>query len=353
MSAARLDLALATGGLGLPEGGTVVVFGPRAGLDLSALPKDRVLVVTGQAPDNAWFREAGYACAASATASTTAAATATGSTAATGRFAAAVVILPRAKALAQAWIAQAARLTDGPVVVDGGRVDGIDSILKAVRQRTAVSGPVNKAHGKLFWFDGPAGAEALADWRGDGPAMVEGGWTTAPGVFSADGVDPASALLADALPANMGGHVVDLGAGWGYLAARLLARKDITRLDLVEADQTALDCARVNVVDERARFHWADATRWRPDRAADTVITNPPFHQTRAAAPDLGRGFIAAAARMVRPGGRLWLVANRHLPYEDAVRDTFGTCEEREGSRSFKILTATLAPRHTQRNRVS
>ncbi|MGR3372382.1 MAG: MFS transporter, partial [Pseudooceanicola nanhaiensis] len=39
----RLSLALETGGCVLPDAGRIAVFAPRAGLDLSALPKERVL----------------------------------------------------------------------------------------------------------------------------------------------------------------------------------------------------------------------------------------------------------------------------------------------------------------------
>ena len=135
--------------------------------------------------------------------------------------------------------------------------------------------------------------------------------------------------------------MIDLGGGWGYLAARALARDGIERLDLVEAELTALDCARQNVTDPRAHLHWADATRWQPDTRADTVITNPPFHMGRAADPGLGRAFIAAAAGMLRPSGALWLVANRHLPYETTLAQHFNRVEEAAGDTRFKILHAS------------
>ena len=86
--------------------------------------------------------------------------------------------------------------------------------------------------------------------------------------------------------------------------------------------RAALDLARANL--ERLRdpsravafgFHWHDVATGLPARY-DFIVSNPPFHQGRADEPDLGRAFIAAAAAALKPGGRLWLVANRHLPYE-------------------------------------
>ena len=47
MRSARLSLALETGALVLPVSGTIAVYRPRVGDDLSALPRDRVVVLTG------------------------------------------------------------------------------------------------------------------------------------------------------------------------------------------------------------------------------------------------------------------------------------------------------------------
>ncbi len=228
--------------------------------------------------------------------------------------------------------------SQGPVVVDGARTDGIESLLREVRRRTAVGGPVSKAHGKVFWLTGDA--SVFADWLAPREQRPER-YITAPGVFSADGIDPASRLLADALPVKPGRHLADLGAGWGYLAARILANPQVETLDLVEADHIALTCARRNIDDPRARFHWADATTWAPQGRIDTVVMNPPFHTGRAADPGLGRDFIAAAARILAPKGNLWLVANRHLPYEATLAECFGAVQETAGDTRFKVLHAT------------
>ena len=112
-------------------------------------------------------------------------------------------------------------------------------------------------------------------------------------------------------------------------------------LDLVEADHLALACARRNVTDPRAAFHWADATRFRPERRYDAVVTNPPFHTGRAAEPGLGVAFITAAAAALAPQGALWLVANRQLPYEAALTRLFREVREIGGDKGFKVLSAS------------
>ncbi|RME14842.1 MAG: MFS transporter, partial [Alphaproteobacteria bacterium] len=87
-------------------------------------------------------------------------------------------------------------------------------------------------------------------------------------------------------------------------------------------------------------FHWADATRFGEAGSHDCVVTNPPFHAGRRADPALGRAFIAAAARLLTPSGRLYLVANRHLPYERDLRAAFAEVEEIGGDGGFKVIAA-------------
>ncbi|MEO1779241.1 MAG: methyltransferase [Pseudomonadota bacterium] len=324
MIGVRLPLALDA--LALPGDGPLAVLHPAQDADLSALPKDRVHVISPLVTVCETFAARGYPASAELP---------------DGRFAASLVCLTRARAEAQALVAHAMAQTDGPVIIDGQKTDGADSMLKALRQRCDVSAPISKAHGKIYWIDGAAD---LTDWHA-GPELHAGGFWTAPGVFSADGVDPASALLAEALPEALVGSVADLGAGWGYLSAHILTRR-VDAVHLVEAHDMALQCARHNVTDPRAQFHWADATKWSPPEKVDAVVMNPPFHKTRTADPGLGRAFIANAARILRPHGALWMVANRHLPYEDALAQSFAKVVDLDGNARFKLVRAERPKRN-------
>ncbi|MBE1285689.1 MAG: methyltransferase [Rhodobacteraceae bacterium] len=325
----RLTLALSSG-LSVPDTGRVLVLHPTAGSDLTDLPKDRVLILQPQRPDFEVFSAQGFECVAELPSEDS--------------FAMAIVFVTRAKALSRDLIARAAAVTDGPVIVDGAKTDGIDSIVKDLRKTVDLSAPIAKAHGKICWFSTPAD---LGSWRA--PEFTEtDGFVTAPGVFSADGIDPASRLLAEALSEKLGSRVADLGAGWGYLSAQVLGRETVQSLHLVEADHAALRCARRNVTDPRAQFHWADATNWAAPEVLDCVVMNPPFHTTRAAEPSLGQAFIATAARALTGSGQLWLVANRHLPYEVTLSERFAKVEEVAGDNRFKVLHA-IRPKRNRR----
>jgi 16S rRNA (guanine1207-N2)-methyltransferase len=318
----RLTLALDTGDLVLPEDGTLSVLSPTPETNLTSLPRERVQIVQPFWPHYDHFQLSGFNCV----------------TGASEACAAVIVCLPRAKAQARALVHAACVRSTGLVIVDGTKTDGIDSVFKDVRKRVDIGGQLTKAHGRIFWFN--VQEDDFADWQAPQTQMADG-YHTAPGVFSADAIDPASALLAKNLPKRLGRRVVDLGTGWGYLSAQMLAADPkIETLDLVEADNTALECARRNVTDPRARFHWADALDWKTSGLVDTVVMNPPFHTGRTADPSLGRGFIATAARILTPAGLLWMVANRHLPYEAALSEQFSDLQEVAGDSRFKVLRA-------------
>lgn len=311
--ASRLDAARAAG---LDLSGSALLYGPPAGTDLSAFGAPRV--IHPLKPDHDHWRAAGLDV----------------SPAPSGDADLAYVWLPRAKAQALGWIADASRRA-ARVVVEGHKDHGVASALAAARREVDVTGCVSKAHGKVFWFSG----QLLADWS-LAPRQLPGGVWTAPGVFSAEGLDDGSAALISRLPDRLGPVVADLGAGWGALSAELLKRPGVGALHLVEAFHTALDCARRNIGDSRAVFHWADVRGWSAPERVDTVVMNPPFHSERAADPGLGHAFIEAAHRILAPQGRLLLVANRHLPYESLLGRLFRKVVDLGQDARFKVYMA-------------
>lgn len=313
----------------MPPSGTLAVLGPNAGDDLSALPRAQLEVVQGVRPDYDHFAALGYRVTPTIG----------------GPYAAGVVCLPRARGEGEAMVAAAATavVPGGPILIDGQKTDGIDAMLRACRARVPLLfDPISKAHGKIFAI--AANAAAFADWL-PRPQTTPDGFHTAPGVFSADAPDPGSMLLAAHLPEELGGRVADLGAGWGYLAAAALGNSRVEEIHLIEADHAAVACARRNITDPRARFHWADVTAFAgalpANRRFNWVISNPPFHTNRAADPQVGIAFIRAAARILTGSGTCLIVANRHLPYEHAVSEHFATATTVADMAGYKIFRAS------------
>ncbi|TDK23288.1 class I SAM-dependent methyltransferase [Luteimonas aestuarii] len=266
------------------------------------------------------------------------------------RFGLVLLLPPRQRDEARALFARAwASTAPGGVVVASMANDAGAKSGQADFERLFGGAHVASKHKCRVFHAARNGADSeLAQvWRAlDAPRpILDGRYTSRPGVFAWDRIDAASKLLAQHLPDALRGHGADLGAGWGYLSDAVLSRcTGVTALDVVEAEARALACARNNLAPHAPRvaldFLWRDVTQGLP-RRYDFIVSNPPFHALGGdARPDIGRAFIAAAANALRPGGVLWLVANRQLPYEQVLDARFASARTVAQQGGFKVVEA-------------
>ena len=261
-----------------------------------------------------------------------------------------LVLPPRQRDEARALLARAVAFAQG-----GGRVvacisnnegarSGEADLKKLVGSVTTLS----KHKCRVFWtapIETQVDQGLLAQWLTlDAVRPIsDARFVSRPGVFAWDRIDPASALLAKHFPKDLKGRAADLGAGFGYLSLELLGQcAGITGLDVYEADARALALAKQNLstLTTPINYYWHDVTQGLLGNY-DVIISNPPFHtQTRADRPDIGKRFISVAAEALNPGGCLWLVANRHLPYEEILSSSFGQTRIVAQQDGFKIVHA-------------
>ncbi len=262
-----------------------------------------------------------------------------------GRAASVVMVAPpgtveRRHALALALRALA---PDGTLVAMGPRDKGGARIGKELAGFGCAVAEDSKTHWRLCRVvrpEAPTGLDAaIAD---GGPRFddVLGFWTQ-PGIFSWDRVDAGSALLLEVI-GPLAGHGADLGCGLGLLTRAVLASGPaVTAIEAVELDARAIAAARRNVTDPRAHVHWMDVREKLPFSGLDFVAMNPPFHAGGADDVGLGRAFLQRAREILRPGGLLWMVANRHLPYEAELATLFSKVEAVKEIARFKVMRAT------------
>ncbi len=161
-----------------------------------------------------------------------------------------------------------------------------------------------------------------------------------PGVFSWDRLDPGTALLVGHA-GGFSGRGADLGCGIGVLGRRVLESASVDELVCADIDQRAIDAARRNIADPRAKFRHHDIRLGDPELAnLDFLIMNPPFHEGGSEDRGLGLAFISAASNMLRKGGVCRLVANIALPYEGRLKAAFAKVNILAQAQGYKVYEA-------------
>ncbi|MGW4380800.1 methyltransferase [Kitasatospora sp. NPDC004531] len=166
------------------------------------------------------------------------------------------------------------------------------------------------------------------------------------GVFCADRLDIGTRFFLQHLPdLRDARRVVDLGCGNGIVGtAAALAAPHAELLFVDESFQavaSAEETFRSSLgPDARAEFLVGDALADVPDASVDVVLLNPPFHSHQATTDAIAWRMFTGARRVLRPGGELRVVGNRHLGYHVKLRRLFGNCRTVAGSPKFTVLSA-------------
>jgi 16S rRNA (guanine1207-N2)-methyltransferase len=177
--------------------------------------------------------------------------------------------------------------------------------------------------------------------------VEETGFYAMPGLFGWNKIDGGSFLLLDNLE-SMSGVGADFGCGYGYLSKNILSKGDtlmrvspLEKLYCFDSDERAVEACRKNVTDDRAIIQQADCTKPIPNLPTlDFILMNPPFHDEDGQDISLGVDFIQNASQHLKKGGILWMVANRHLPYETSLMQNFSHYDTVIQERGFKVIRA-------------
>lgn len=240
------------------------------------------------------------------------------------------------------------RLAPGGLVVMAGANDfGGKRLAKEFTELGVATSEASKHHCRIVYarVDDFNRAQAQA-WH-DAAAVrvmdIDGRPTwTQPGLFGWDRLDRGTAFFLTHLPDGFKGAGADLGCGAGVIARTLLEKNAaIDSLLCVDADARAVDMTRRNITDARLQAEWlAVGADDLPARALSWVVMNPPFHEGSLTASSVGAAFIRESARLLRPGGVLWMVANAHLPYEAHLTTAYANVTKVAEGQGYKIYKA-------------
>ncbi len=164
------------------------------------------------------------------------------------------------------------------------------------------------------------------------------------GVFSRDRLDQGSRLLIEFMPRGEQYHnIVDLGCGNGVLGIIAASLNPQATLLFTDESYMAIASASDNFSDafggrRPVRFLVDDCLTLVADNSQDLVLNNPPFHQQQNLTDAVAWHMFRDARRVLRGGGELWVVANRHLGYHAKLKKIFGSCDTVGSNSKFVVL---------------
>ncbi|MGB3724165.1 MAG: methyltransferase, partial [Glaciecola sp.] len=141
-------------------------------------------------------------------------------------------------------------------------------------------------------------------------------------VFCREQVDIGARYMLNALPKlrKQDAVVIDLGCGNGILGTSMLGQYPSANVVFVDESYMGIASAQRTLEQSganssNAQFLIAHCLQDYPPNSADVVICNPPFHQQNTVIDDIAWQMFLDAKRVLRPGGELRIVGNRHLDH--------------------------------------
>ena len=239
-------------------------------------------------------------------------------------------------------------------VLAGGRVKHMTRAMNEVLGRSfrEVSAGLAQRKSRVLTARGPRSTAELGDPRfpswGRDPelpfAIAAYGAT-----FGGAALDHGSRLLLETLrtepPIADPSRIVDLGCGTGLLAVS--AGLAFPGARVIATDQSAAAVAATRLTAEAAGVLdridelRADGAEAVPDRWAELILLNPPFHSGATVHAGVAHRMIRSCARALAPGGELRLVYNSHLAYRPLVERVIGPTRQLARDRTFTVLAAS------------
>ncbi|MFD3538647.1 methyltransferase [Streptomyces sp. NPDC058662] len=175
------------------------------------------------------------------------------------------------------------------------------------------------------------------------------------GIFCADRLDVGTRFFLQNIPTNTAGaRVVDLGCGNGVVGTAVAVADPDAEVVFTDESYQAVASARatyeanVRAARTPAEFHVGDGVAMLAPGSVDLVLCNPPFHSHQATTDATALRMFAQSRKALRPGGELWVVANRHMGYHTHLRRLFGNSEVAASEPKFVVLRAVKRHERTQ-----
>ena len=166
-------------------------------------------------------------------------------------------------------------------------------------------------------------------------------------LFSRDQLDIGARFMLDSFSSLPHCKTLfDLACGNGVLGIAAARQTEVKNLKFFDESHMAISCALKNsktILNHETvgieAIH-GDGLKNYQGIAPDLILCNPPFHHNFIVDEYIGQSMLTDTAKVLQPGGKLWLVANRHLPYYRQLRSLYTSVKEVSSNKKFVVLEA-------------
>ncbi|MFI3188764.1 50S rRNA methyltransferase [Crenothrix sp. D3] len=165
-------------------------------------------------------------------------------------------------------------------------------------------------------------------------------------VFSRDRLDIGTRFFLEHLPIKPNvTDIIDLACGNGVVGLIAAERNPTATLHFIDESFMAVASARTNFQrafgeQRTASFQIGDGLSDFAAQSADVILCNPPFHQQNTIGDQIAVQLFKQAKNVLKKGGELWVIGNRHLNYYQDLNRLFGNCTVVASNTKFVIWRA-------------
>ena len=123
------------------------------------------------------------------------------------------------------------------------------------------------------------------------------------------------------------------------------AARGAGHVDLVDVNLLAVAATARNLTTSattNARVLESDAFQAVPDARYDLIISNPPFHAGKGIKFDVAHTMMAHGRQLLGKGGRMVVVANRFLAYDEVLKLYYRRVERLAQTSKFHVLVGEV-----------
>lgn len=259
--------------------------------------------------------------------------------------------LPRGLEQLDQWAALiASYAAEDVLVLAGGRLKHMTTSMNDVLARyfDHVEASLAQQKSRVLRARGPkkdAAVASLALWpKSEHHEDIDMTVCALGGVFAGTSIDIGTYdLLAvlDRVSGQQGMRIIDFGCGTGVLAAQISRLRPSATVIASDQSAAAVESARATIqangLSDRVTVVRDDGLSLQTDSSADLILFNPPFHSGAAVHAGTSLRLFKDAGRVLKSGGELWVVANRHLSYKPALRNLVGETREVRRTPKFTV----------------